>query len=77
MIMAGTRVEKYRKYRQSIAQMSDNIPVLKTPSNDEQFASEAGFFQKIVLKKRIENTLITLLIVAIITLLVVFGIIVF
>ena len=25
--MAGTRVEKYRKYRQAIAARSDNIPV--------------------------------------------------
>lgn len=75
--MATTRVEKYRKYRQSIAQLSDNIPVLKTPSNNEHFASEAGFFQKIILKRRIQNALILLLIVAIITLLVVFGIILF
>ena len=75
--MAGTRVEKYRKYRQSIAQMSDNIPVLKTPSEDEHFSSEEGFFQKIILKRRIVNALILLLIVAIVTALVVFGIIVF
>ena len=75
--MAGTRVEKYRKYRQSIAQMSDNIPVLKTPSNDEQFASEAGFFQKLILKRRIQNALVLSLIVIILTLLIVFGIIVF
>ena len=75
--MANTRVEKYRKYRQSIAQMSDNIPVLKTPSNDNEFASEAGFFQKIVLKRRIQNSIILLVIVVIIALLVAFGIILF
>ena len=75
--MAGTRVEKFRKYRESIAQISDNIPVLETPSNDEQFASEAGFFKKILLKRRIQNSLILLAIVVILTLLVVFGIIVF
>lgn len=75
--MAGTRVEKYRKYRQSIAQMSDNIPVLKAHSNDEEFVDETGFFKKLVLKRRIQNSIISLLIVLIITLLVVFGIIVF
>ena len=50
--MAESRVEKYRKYRQSIAQRSDNIPVLKSPSNDASFASEAGFFKKIVLNSK-------------------------
>ena len=75
--MTGSRVEKYRKYRQSIAQVSDSIPVLKTPANDENFAQEAGFFQKIILKRRIQNSVILLLIVVIIALLVIFGIIVF
>ena len=75
--MAESRVEKYRKYRQSIAQRSDNIPVLKSPSECESFASEAGFFKKLVLKRRIVDSLIALIIVTIITLLVVFGFIVF
>jgi len=75
--MVDSRIEKYRKYRESIAQQSDNIPVLKTPAKDENFSSEAGFFQKIVLKRRIETYLILLAILTIITLLVVFGIIVF
>lgn len=75
--MTNSRIEKFRKYRQSIAQASDSIPVLKTPANDENFATEAGFFQKIRLKRRIQNSVILLLIVVIITLLVVFGIIVF
>ena len=75
--MAESRVEKYRKYRQSIAQRSDNIPVLKSPSEDVSFASEAGFFKKIVLKRRITDYIIVLTIVVIITLLIVFGFIVF
>ena len=75
--MVGSRVEKYRAYRQSIANSSDSIPVLKTPANDENFVSEAGYFKKIVIRRRIENSLILLVIVAIVTLLVVFGIIVF
>ena len=75
--MAESRVEKYRKYRQSIAQRSDNIPVLKSPSECESFASEAGFFKNLILKRRIVDASILLLIVAIITLLVIFGIIVF
>lgn len=75
--MAGTRVEKYREYRQSIAHSQDSIPVLKTPVFDENTASAAGFYKKIVLKRRIENALILFVIVIIITLLVVFGIIVF
>ena len=75
--MADSRIEKYRKYRESIAQQSDNIPVLKTPANDEKFSSEAGFFQKIILKRRIETSLILVAILSITTLLIVFGIIVF
>ena len=75
--MAGTRTEKYRRYRQSIAARSDNIPVLKTPSAHEDFADEAGFFKKIAIKNRVINSTISLVIVAILTLLVVFGIIVF
>ena len=75
--MTGTRTEKYREYRQSIARSSESIPVLKTPVFDENTASAAGFYKKIVLKRRIENALILLSIVIIITLLVVFGIIVF
>ena len=75
--MAESRVEKYRKYRQSIAQRSDNIPVLKSPSDDESFASEAGFLKKIILKRRITDSIIALTIVVIITLLIVFGFIVF
>ena len=75
--MAESRVEKYRKYRQSIAQRSDNIPVLKSPSNDESFASEAGFFKRLVLQRRIVDASIALIILIIITLLIVFGFIVF
>lgn len=75
--MAGTRTEKYRRYRQSIAARSDNIPVLKTPSTHENFAGEAGFFKKIAIKNRVINLTIALAIVAILTCLVVFGIIVF
>ncbi len=75
--MAGTRIEKYRKYRASIAQKSDNIPVLKTPSDSNKYVAEAGFFQKIVLKKRIENILVLSLIAAIVILILVFGIILF
>ena len=75
--MAESRVEKYRKYRQSIAQRSDNIPVLKSPSDDESFASEAGLLKKIILKRRITDSIIALTIVVIITLLIVFGFIVF
>ena len=75
--MAGTRTEKYRRYRQSIAARSDNIPVLKTPSTHENFADEAGFFKKIAIKNRVINLTIALAIVAILTCLVVFGIIVF
>ena len=75
--MAGARVEKYRRYRQSIAARSDNIPVLKTPSQSDDFADEAGFFKKIRLKNRVINYSITLVIVLIIALLVVFGFIVF
>ena len=75
--MAGTRTEKYRKYRQAIAARSDNIPVLKTPSTHDNFADEAGFFKKIEIKNRVITLSIALLIVCIITLLVVFGIVVF
>ena len=75
--MSESRVEKYRKYRQSIAQRSDNIPVLKSPSEDESFASEAGFFKKITLKRRVVDSLIVLTAVIIVTLLVVFGFILF
>ena len=75
--MAGTRIEKYRKYRESIAARSDNIPVLKTPSVNDSFADEAGFFKKIMIKNRVINLSIALLIVVIVALLVIFGVIVF
>ena len=75
--MAESRVEKYRKYRQSIAQRSDNIPVLKSPSESESFASEAGFFKKLIIKRRVTDSIIAFLIVTIIILIVVFGLIVF
>ncbi len=75
--MAGTRIEKYRKYRQSIAARSDNIPVLKTPTTDGDFILEEGYYKKIVLKRRIQNSLILLAIVLIVALLVIFGVIVF
>ena len=75
--MAGTRVEKYRKYRQAIAARSDNIPVLKTPSTHGEYADEAGFFKKIAIKNRVINLSIALAIVSIITLLIIFGVIVF
>lgn len=75
--MAGTRTEKYRKYRQAIAARSDNIPVLKTPSVSDNFTDEAGFFKKIEIKNKVINYLISLVIVSIIALLIIFGIIVF
>ena len=75
--MAGTRIEKYRKYRQSIAARSDNIPVLKTPSISEEYAIEAGFFKKLSIKNHVINYSIALAILIISTLLVIFGIIVF
>lgn len=75
--MAGTRVEKYRKYRQAIAARSDNIPVLKTPSTHDEYADEAGFFKKIAIKNRAINLSIALTIVCIIALLIIFGVIVF
>lgn len=75
--MAGTRVEKYRKYRQAIAARSDNIPVLKTPSTHDEYADEAGFFKKIAIKNRVINLSIVLAIVCIIALFIIFGVIVF
>lgn len=75
--MAGTRIEKYRKYRESIAARADNIPVLKTPSTHDEYADEAGFFKKIQIKNRVITCSIVLLIVTIVTLLIIFGIIVF
>ena len=72
--MAGTRIEKYQSYRDSIAN-SERIPTIKSPSGS--FASEAGEYKKIVLRRRIINSIILLGIVVIITLLVVFGIIIF
>lgn len=75
--MAGTRVEKYRKYRQAIAARSDNIPVLKTPSTHDEYADEAGFFKKIAIKNRVINLSIVLAIVCVIALLIIFGVIVF
>ena len=75
--MAGTRIEKYRKYRQAIAARSDNIPVLKTPSTHDNFADEAGFFKKIEIKNKVINYSISLTIASIIALLIIFGVIVF
>ena len=75
--MANTRVEKYRKYRQSIAARTDNIPVLKTPSENDDFADEAGFLKKIIIRRRVITYSVLTLIVVIIALLVVFGVIVF
>ncbi len=75
--MAGTRVEKYRKYRQAIAARSDNIPVLKTPSTHDEYADEAGFFKKIAIKNRVINLSIVLAIVCVVALLIIFGVIVF
>ena len=75
--MAGTRIEKYRKYRESIAARSDNIPVLKTPSAHDTFADEAGFFKKIAIKNKVINYSIALAIVTIVALLIIFGVIVF
>ena len=75
--MAGTRVEKYRKYRQTIAARSDNIPVLKTPSTHDEYVDEAGFFKKIAIKNRVINLSIVLAIVCVIALLIIFGVIVF
>lgn len=75
--MAGTRIEKYRKYRQAIAARSDNIPVLKTPPTHDNFADEAGFFKKIEIRNKVIDYSIALVIVSIITLLIIFGVIVF
>ena len=72
-----TRVEKYREYRQSIMAHSDKVQVLKTVSSDPKLDVDSGLYKQIVLKRRVENSLIILAIVIIITLLVVFGIIVF
>ena len=75
--MAGTRIEKYQSYRNSIINSNDVVPALKTPHDDEKFSSEMGYFKKIVLKRRVFNSLILLSIIAIITVLVIFGIIIF
>ena len=72
-----SRVEKYREYRQSIMAHSDKVPVLKTVEGDPKLDADSGLYKQIVLKRRVENSLILLTIVIIIALLVVFGIIVF
>lgn len=73
----ATRVEKYREYRQSIMAHSDKVPVLKTVTSDPKLDADSGLYKQIVIKRRVENSLILLTIVIIIALLVVFGIIVF
>ena len=73
----ASRVEKYREYRQSILAHSDKVPVLKTVDSDPKLDADSGLYKKIVIKRRVQNSLIVLAIVMIITLLVVFGIIVF
>ena len=72
-----SRVEKYREYRQSILSHSDKVPVLKTVESDPKLDADSGLYKQIVIKRRVQNSLIVLAIVIIITLLVVFGIIVF
>ena len=72
--MALTRTEKYRDYRHSIANSTDKIPTLIMAKSNEINATETGYFKKIILKRRIETSIILLIIVAIITLLVIFGI---
>ena len=73
----ATRVEKYREYRQSIMAHSDKVPVLKTVTSDPKLDADSGLYKQIVIKRRVENSLILLTIVIIIALLVVFGIIIF
>ena len=70
--MPTSRTEKYREYRASIANATDKIPVLKSANND--YACESGLYKKIVLKRRIINSSVVVLIIAIITFLVIFGI---
>ena len=72
--MALSRTEKYREYRHSIANSTDKIPTLTMAQSDEINATETGYFKKIVLKRRIETSIILIIIIAIITFLVIFGI---
>ena len=72
--MFVSRTEKYRDYRHSIANSTDKIPTLTMAKSNEINATETGYFKKIILKRRIETSIILLIIVAIITLLVIFGI---
>ena len=70
--MPVSRTEKFRDYRASIANATDNIPLSTSANND--YACESGLYKKIVLKRRIINSSIVILIIVIITLLVIFGI---
>lgn len=72
-----SRVEKYKDYRKSITTYTDKVPVLKPVSKGTKLDVELSLYKKIVAKKRAANILLILAIVAIATLLVVFGFIVF
>ena len=72
-----SRVEKYKDYRKSITTYTDKVPVLKPISKDAKLDVELGLYKKIVAKKRTVNILILLAIIAVATVIVVFGFIVF
>lgn len=81
--MGLSRVEKYKEYRKSILSSEDSV--LKTPidtnlniTNTEPLASEeteeAAFINKIIKKKRLTFILFFIPILAMLILLIIFGI---
>ena len=73
--MKESRVNKYKQYRDSISK-EDSKRFFAT-SKHEEVSTEQGLFLKIQRRKNIENITIISLCVAIVTLIVTFGIILF
>ena len=73
--MKESRVNKYKQYRDSISK--EDSKRFFAPSKHEEVSTEQGLFLKIQRRKNIENITIISLCVAIVTLIVSFGIILF
>lgn len=72
--MSESRVSKYQEYRDSFTKKEDSFI---TPQKENSLSINQGLFHKIEKRKKIENALLIIPIVAILIAIIVFGVIVF
>ena len=73
--MKETRVQKYQQYRKSIAK--ENSKGFNAHSKEEKVSPEAGLFLKIQKRKKVENIVMIATMVAVSTLIITFGFVLF